>query len=124
MTCDEYAEKAGYTVIRFTHSSHGFRRQHSSQNTSGVPDRMYVRPPIAFWFEQKVGADKLSEQQYTFLVDQAACRNLVCCGGVEDLERFITLAARTPIETRHERLLMQGLAVVHAWGDKGFRRSA
>lgn len=117
--CDELAAQMGYTAKNL-------EQQRATKTHVGLPDRRYVGKH-AFFFERKTtratsgpdrgGADKLSREQYRFLLDELDAGALASCGGFAELQELLMALQRPSLV--HARNLCR--AQVAAWARKGFR---
>ena len=113
--CDDLARAMGYRVVNL-------EQRRASRITQGVPDRRYVGK-VAFFFELKFGADRLTREQYGFLTRELDAGAIASCGGFAELhDLFRALATPSLVPARN--LCRRQVEAMRAKGFRGERKEA
>lgn len=109
--CDRLATAVGFEVCDFSDT----RRV----RTTPCPDRYYrhVRRGLRLWFEVKHPDDKLTREQYAFIMSELDAGGLASCGTDTDLQTILSLSARVPAGAVARRCR----EIVAVWALKGYR---
>jgi hypothetical protein len=107
--CDTLAAMMGYAVVNL-------EQQRATRLHVGLPDRRY-QGKHAFFFELKLGRDKLAVEQHRFLRAELDAGGIASCGGMVELTALLGALQRPSLV--HARNLCADQ--IDQWVKRGFR---
>lgn len=108
--CDALAARMGYGIVNL-------EQRRATRLHVGLSDRRYQGIRAAFFFEMKFGRDRLSREQYRFLLAELDAGALASCGGLPELTEILSALVK-PTHVSARNVCRKH---VDAYAAKGFR---